>query len=131
VKSPVQTPTVFDEAYYLRHNPGVALRVRQGEIRNGLQHYKNTGMREGRLPSPLPDVEGKLVDGEEDRTWYVRLSDGRFENWTLDSDTNTVVIKHWLTGGFARHGNPPAVTGCVVRWSESSSPSPHWETRRE
>lgn len=122
-KSPVQMPAVFDEAYYLRNNPDVARRVREGAIRNGMEHYKNSGMREGRLPSPLPDVTGRLVDTKKERTWHLRLSDGRFETWTLDSDTNTIVVTHWLTEGVARQGSPPMVSGHVKRWSGSSLPS--------
>jgi SAM-dependent methyltransferase len=47
----------FDEAAYLAANPDVAAAVRTGEIKSGLEHFKNFGAREGRKLRVAPSEE--------------------------------------------------------------------------
>jgi len=46
---------IFDETYYLSHNPDVASAVSRGLFSSGLEHFLKYGMFEDRSPSPFWD----------------------------------------------------------------------------
>lgn len=64
---------LFDEIYYLNHNPDIAAAVEAGGLETGYDHFIEFGWREGRNPSALysetlyleknPDVAAAVAEG--------------------------------------------------------------------
>ena len=62
--APPPAPDWFDELAYLRLNPDVAVKVRQGALSSGYQHYLNQGWREKRVlfePGQIPKNQFLLL----------------------------------------------------------------------
>jgi hypothetical protein len=49
----IQNKGVFDERFYLENYPDIAVAVRSRKIKNGLEHYLETGYFENRMPRKL------------------------------------------------------------------------------
>jgi hypothetical protein len=57
----LQSPPLFDEAWYLAHNPDVAAAVASGKIASGWAHFIQRGQYENRSPSAYFDANYYLV----------------------------------------------------------------------
>jgi uncharacterized protein YkwD len=64
--------TFFDEAFYLRNNPDVALAVARGKIASAWVHFARYGQFEKRRPSAVFD-ERYYLAANPDVAWAVRL----------------------------------------------------------
>ncbi len=70
--NPVNPVGQFDELFYLANNPDVAQAVRQGQFRDGREHYERLGRNEGRAPmfdeqfylARYPDVAIAIRSGQ-------------------------------------------------------------------
>jgi hypothetical protein len=71
----IQNKAVFDERFYLDNYPDIVAAVRSRKIKNGLEHYLETGYFENRVPSKLivderyylqenPDVANAIRKGK-------------------------------------------------------------------
>lgn len=49
----IRGKNIFDERFYLETYPDIAAAVRSKKVRNGLDHYVDTGYFENRLPQKL------------------------------------------------------------------------------
>ena len=89
----LQLAQLYDETFYLRHNPDVANAVRVGAFSSGFDHFVNFGVREGRNPSVLYD-EAFYLDANLDVAQAV--SAGYFASG----------FEHFLLFGHRENRNP-------------------------
>ncbi|MEP0870255.1 hypothetical protein NDA01_10630 [Trichocoleus desertorum AS-A10] len=95
---------LFDESFYLAHNPDVATAVARKELTSGFDHFKRFGEREGRDPSAwfsnsnyltqYPDVAGAIARGSVGSGLAHFLSHGQFEGRSPLALFNT---QHYLS----------------------------------
>jgi hypothetical protein len=88
----IQNKGAFDERFYLENYPDIVTAIRNRKIRNGLEHYLETGYFENRLPRKLmvderyylqenPDVADAIRKGQvksaQDHFEHAGFSEGR------------------------------------------------------
>lgn len=90
---------LFDESFYLAHNPDVAAAVSRKELASGLVHFQHYGAREGRDPSRwfsnstylnrYPEVAQAIAQGTVTSGLQHFLDHGQFEGRSPISLFNT------------------------------------------
>lgn len=84
-EQPLTIDAIFNEDYYLEHNPEAATAVARGDFANGLEHFTAVGIEQGLRFSPLIDLDH-----------YQRVA-----NPDLASLTKRQALEHLLETGIA------------------------------
>lgn len=111
VKPPVNVSVhLFNEAYYLQHNPDVAAAVDHGAFVSGYAHFLQYGLGEGRMGTPdwTPAIEAKYLAANPDVAAAVNLH--------LFNDQYQSGYEHFVTYGQFEHrpGAPTVIPQSVV-----------------
>jgi HAD superfamily phosphatase (TIGR01681 family) len=74
--------TLFDEAWYIDNNPGIAKAVRDGAFRSGWEHYVRHGRAEGRHAASWTTLTGAKGNGPKHHRGSNAVASYSEHNWT-------------------------------------------------
>lgn len=134
---------LFDESFYLAHNPDVAAAVARKELASGFDHFQWYGAREGRDPSfwfsnsnylnRYPDVAQAIAQGSVTSGLQHFLNHGQFEGRSPISLFNTqyYLSKYPDVAQAVAAGILPSAFEHFLRYGhgEGRNPSPQFDNQ--
>ncbi|MCD7109650.1 hypothetical protein LRX75_11395 [Rhizobium sp. DKSPLA3] len=89
LKAKVRAFSLFDEDDYLDANPDVRKAVQDGAYKDGLTHFRNVGLKEGRFP------------GYGSFNWELYLSShDDLAHFKKESDPEAIARRHFREAGY-------------------------------